>query len=487
MAKAQKTKRSYLTDGLVLVAMALVSSAVGTGLILQQKLDPTMAGVFAVVGFMALATMHILLRRTNNLVPVAAAGSHASDTLDAGPQLPMGGIADASGSAGPKLSAPTVATVTANTAGKERADGIARREPGKMPFGGDAGVQKEAMQAEEISRIIKRLADDITSRPADLERAPAGPPPPPKPISAEDFGLDKPQAKAAVAAKAMASAPPPPPPSATAGQSDDGAVEQLAAVADALANEQLDVFLEPIHGLNDGMARHYEVTVRLSMRDGQKLAQRGYTEATRGTVLLPLIDAVKVSHSKKIGMQLLRRGKSGALISEINGESVSGSEFGDDLAAIMGPDRTMAGRLVLSFSQYDVRAFGPAQWSSLDRLQSLGFRFAVNDVTDLDLDFESLAQKGFTFAKLDADIFLNGLQAGELRVSPNDICRYLAAAGLTLVVDHLRDDRQLAEVLGFGALFGQGTFFGGPRPVKAHVLRDNEAVSQSDRPHLQAQ
>ena len=47
MAKVHKPKPTYLTDCLVLVAMALVSSAVGTGLILQQKLEPVMAGLLA--------------------------------------------------------------------------------------------------------------------------------------------------------------------------------------------------------------------------------------------------------------------------------------------------------------------------------------------------------------------------------------------------------------------------------------------------------
>ena len=187
--------------------------------------------------------------------------------------------------------------------------------------------------------------------------------------------------------------------------------------------------------------------------------------------MLPLIDAVKVSHSKKIGLQLMRRGQSGALISRINGQSVSGPEFGDDLATIMGADRVMAGRLVLSFEQRDVRGFTPVQWHSMDRLAVLGFRFALSDVTDMDMDFEMLGQKGFAFAKLDADVFRSGLRTGQAIVPPADVCRHLAGAGLTLVVGRIHNDRELAEVLGFGALFGQGALFGGPRPVKAHVLK----------------
>ena len=262
----------------------------------------------------------------------------------------------------------------------------------------------------------------------------------------------------------------------------ENAADKLAAVANALAGESVDVFLEPIHGLDDRLPRHYEVTIRLALADGEVLDDEAYSEAARGTGLLPLIDAVKVSHTKRVGLQLLRRGQSGALISAINGESVSGSEFGDDLATIMGPDKVMAGRLVLSFTQQDVRGFAPAQWASIDRLAAIGFRFALSDITDMDIDFEMLAKRGFAFAKLDAEVFRAGLQASVTVIPPSDVCRHIASAGLTLVVNRLVTERDVAEVLGFGALFGQGMLFGGPRPVKADVIREPAMVQGPPAP-----
>ncbi|MGI9520021.1 MAG: EAL domain-containing protein [Hyphomicrobiaceae bacterium] len=345
---------------------------------------------------------------------------------------------------------------------------------------------------DNVGQIIKRLADDIAAgqnQPLGGSAAPV--PVSPQAAEVKPSGDMKPAAEGKPAAGATNPAEGTRPlvadnqrlieRSATASEQSeqDGGmpkaqvnVDKMAQVADALADEKIDVFLEPICGLDDRQARHYEVSIRLVL-DGEAMDFAGYSAVARGTGLLPLVDAVKVSHTKRIGLHLLRRGQSGALISQINGESVAGTQFGDDLAAIIGTDAGMAGKLILSLSQSDVRGFTPVHWTTVERLVGLGFRFSISDITDLDLDFESLAQRGFAFAKLDAAVLRDGLRAGGLQVPPHDTCRHLTTAGLGLIVGSIDSDRQLAELLGFGALFGQGTVFGGTRPIKAQVSREH--------------
>ena len=46
---------------------------------------------------------------------------------------------------------------------------------------------------------------------------------------------------------------------------------QLARIAEAVAAERMEVLLEPIQGLSEGRARHYEVSIRLRTADGAVL------------------------------------------------------------------------------------------------------------------------------------------------------------------------------------------------------------------------
>ena len=91
-------------------------------------------------------------------------------------------------------------------------------------------------------------------------------------------------------------------------------------------------------------------------------------------------------------------------------------------------------------------------------------------VTHLTTDFRLLAERGFSFVKLPAAAFLDGLPAGRGMVSPAEICRQLAGEGLTLVVEAIDDEALLARVFGFGALFGQGRLFGGARQITLEAL-----------------
>ncbi len=466
MADTQVARRSYASDIVVIVSMISVAGAVLVGLIVELGLAPRVAAALTVTGLLATITSHLLLRRNESLAsPRAEIGGGAGPEMDEDAVDPF---APAGARREPKL----VSKPSPDNAAETDEDGLARLRvpPVLQPVGADDGKPKREARAAEtvaIEGIIRRLAEDIESgRQPEADTATANAAQP-QPLTAEDFGIGQ-----------EPPAPPPLPHQAThrEDRADDRALEpadaadRLAAVAEALSKERIEVFLEPIHGLADRQARHYEVTIRLTLEDGNQLGHDAYSSVTAGTALLPLIDAVKVSQAKKVGMHLLRRGQSGALISQINGQSVSGDDFSADLATIMGHDQIMAGRLVLSFAQNDLRGFSPGQWAAIDRIGQIGFRFAVDDITSLDMDFEMLGRKGFAFAKLDADVFANGLPAGQVLVPPTDVCRHLAGAGLTLIVDHLNDDRQLAEVLGFGALFGKGELFAAPRPVKSEAL-----------------
>jgi cyclic-di-GMP phosphodiesterase TipF (flagellum assembly factor) len=240
---------------------------------------------------------------------------------------------------------------------------------------------------------------------------------------------------------------------------------RLAAVAEALARERVDVFLEPILGLADERARHFEVTVRLKTPAGEAIHHAEVEQAGRGAGLLPLLDALRVRHSAGLALRLERRGREGSVFSDMTSESLENRRFLSSVAQSHGHGELIANRLVLAFAQREVRGFTRAQWSALAGLRDLGFRFALQGVGDLDMDFGVLKATGFEFVKLDAHVFLQGLPLGECIVPASDLCRHMAGSGLALVVGGIDNELDRARIFGFGVLFGQGALFGAPRPI----------------------
>lgn len=361
-----------------------------------------------------------------------------------------------------------------------------------MPTAAASPGQPHAPRQEDVDVIhglIKKLADEVNAAErneglrADRDHA-AAPLPPMAPPSIET-SLDALRTTASsmrAASAAVASAPatiatsaalsvPAPvlPPIAPAAAAAAPSASGIAAdIASALSAGRMDVLLEPIMGLDDQRARHYEVTLRLRSVAGSALdtGSPDVQDELKAARILPLIDAVKLQRTAGVAALLVERGKPGSVFSSYAGQSLADRGFMSDVVASMRARPQTAGQLILSFSQSDVRGFAAAEWMSLGELRSLGFRFALSDVTDLDMDFGSLARAGFSYAKLDADVFLDGLHSPAGLIPSADVCRHLAGQGLALVIDRIDSEMKRVRIFGFGVLFGQGQLFGVPRPVK---------------------
>ncbi len=253
---------------------------------------------------------------------------------------------------------------------------------------------------------------------------------------------------------------------------------RLAALREAITAGRVDVLLEPILGLVDQRPRHYQVHVRPKALSGEVFEDaRAQREEFAGTGLLPMLDTARIARIAVIARRLADRGKENAIFSGFSGESLADDQFLQDFANAYHERDSFAGQLVLSFSQADVRQLSPRERSTLEDMRDLGFRFALTDVTDLDVDFEGLRAAGFQFVKLDADVFLEGLPASGGLIPASDICRYLAQLGLTLIVGDIADEAKFARIYGFGVLFGQGQLFGAPRLVKTEAAARGQTAA----------
>jgi cyclic-di-GMP phosphodiesterase TipF (flagellum assembly factor) len=306
------------------------------------------------------------------------------------------------------------------------------------------GVEASLGALRAAAQSMRRRPDPIDSLPAAGVAASAVPPAPPQPVLPPVAEGEDPE------------------PSAPADR-------QLVAVREAISAGRVDVFLEPILGLGDQAAEHYEVSIRLrgpmtedlGFGDGDILAGRG---------LLPLFDTARIERSAIVAERLASRGKTGSVFSRASGEALIEPDFTRNMQMDFVARPATARQLVLTFSQADIRSFRAAEQRAVSALSALGFRFAIAGLTDLDMNFAAMAKAGFGFVKLDASVLMHGLAHPGGHVPAGDVCRYLADQGFGLIVEGIDSEETLARVFGFGVLLGQGTLFGGPRPVKADVV-----------------
>jgi cyclic-di-GMP phosphodiesterase TipF (flagellum assembly factor) len=353
-------------------------------------------------------------------------------------------------------------------------------EPGDMPRDASGGpVDPRAQDIAIMQSLIKGLADQLNgpTAPPAVGTAAIGDAHAAAPAHALDTIDGQVGALRHVATALRA------PETDLADLNDDPAQDHgydrglLAQIAGAVEAARIDVYLDPILGLDDRKARHFEVSVRLRNDDGELLDPRDFGQAIRGTGLGPRIEAHTFTESIQLAGQFAARGADASLFADLSAESLRDGGFHDALAGALTPDVALASRLVMSVAQSEIRAFGPAHWDALAAMAQTGLRYALVDVVDLDVDFEAIKRRGFDFVRLDARVFLDGLPGPHGDVPASDLCRFLTRLGFAMIVGRIADERELVKVLGFGALLGQGRLFGAPRPVKVeHVARQTSAA-----------
>lgn len=244
----------------------------------------------------------------------------------------------------------------------------------------------------------------------------------------------------------------------------------VAQLADAITSEKLDVYLEPILGLADRKSRHFEISLRL--RNGeQSIGPEQCLPIARSAGLLPQLDACRASRAAMMARHLDERGSSGSLFATIAAESLGSERFLGLFEEICRQTPKLRERLVFSVAQGELRGLTPAQWSTVRELAGSGFRFAIEDVSSVDLDLPELKAAGFAFIRIAAQALIDGIAGLDGAIPAAEVCRRLAGSGLTLVTVGLASEEQLDGVLGAGVSLGQGPLFGQPRPIKAEALR----------------
>ena len=252
---------------------------------------------------------------------------------------------------------------------------------------------------------------------------------------------------------------PPPPPN-----------PRLAAIVAAIENGSMDVFLSPIVALQSHQVSHYDVTVRLKAASGAYLDDAEQELQLAGSDMLALFDTARLKRSAALAQRLDAHNKSGSLLSAVNGPSITNADFLETFARVYEERDRISSQLVLTFTQADVEQFTASAWQALGDMHAFGFSFALSKIDHVAMDFSALAKRGFAFLRLDASALLSGLPARDRFVGPDDLCKLLAGAGMTLVADTIDDEAVRARVFGFGVLFGQGRLFGGARQVKLDPL-----------------
>lgn len=274
--------------------------------------------------------------------------------------------------------------------------------------------------------------------------------------------------RVAAAAPAKTAAAPPtvsmPPP---AENLDEATI--LDMVREALRENNVELALQPIVSLPQRKRRHYEGLSRIRAGEDHAITAEQYITIAEQHGLITAIDNLLLLRGIQMLRKLRKTQASVGFFLNISPHTLKDRGFFHEFIQLMTQNVELASALVFEFPQRALKEADDMLWRDLERLAQLGFRFSLDQVTDLELDIPNLSRAHFRYLKLDAHRLLEASEAGKLGTNPAAFKKLLDSYAIDLIVERIENETILRELLDLQIDYGQGYLFGEPRIAKAET------------------
>jgi cyclic-di-GMP phosphodiesterase, flagellum assembly factor TipF len=246
---------------------------------------------------------------------------------------------------------------------------------------------------------------------------------------------------------------------------DDAAI--LEIVRSGLEENRVDLVLQPIVRLPQRKRMFYEAFTRIRAEDGSMLVPNQYIGIAEREGLVAAIDNMLLFRC----VQLVRRTQSKnaniGFFCNISAHSLTDRHFFANFVEFMADNTQLAPDLIFEFPYAIIANRDEEIERHLRHLASLGFRFSVDQVSSLSIDYNDLVSLRFKYVKMDTETLLAEVREPTGPIAVEDIKRIADRHGMDMIVEKIESEQQLLDLLDLRIDYGQGYLFGEPRLARA--------------------
>ena len=232
----------------------------------------------------------------------------------------------------------------------------------------------------------------------------------------------------------------------------------LSVVRSSLAENRVDLYLQPVVGLPSRNPSHYECFSRVRDEEGRIILPRQYMKVAESKGLISTIDNLLLFRLIQLVRRLGPRRPDIRFFCNMSSYSMQDDEFFPQFIEFMMANEEFANRLVFEISQED---FTTIDDDILERLMTLGrrgFAFSMDHVNDFEMDFAMLGKQHFQFIKSDLSDLVGTHEQDDIPVLKS----FLRRNGIQLVASRIENEADVLEALDCEIEYAQGYLFGEP-------------------------
>ena len=234
----------------------------------------------------------------------------------------------------------------------------------------------------------------------------------------------------------------------------------------AIEENRIDIYLQPMVTLPQRKVRFYEAVTRLRDDKGQMITADDFVGIAEAAGLMGRIDHMVMLRCVQVLRRLMVRNKEVGVFCNIASATLGNAAIFAQCLDFLEANRALAPSLVLEFKHATFRNLGPVETEHLAALAQRGYRFSIDNVTDLRIEPRELADRGVRFIKVPAALLLDQKQTSTSDIHPSDLSDLLGRFGIDLVAERIEGERAVVDLLDYDVRFGQGFLFAPPRPLR---------------------
>ncbi len=255
----------------------------------------------------------------------------------------------------------------------------------------------------------------------------------------------------------------------------------IDAVREALAENRVELHLQPIVTLPQRKTTFYEGFTRLRDETGRLILPQEFIPAAESAGLMSFVDNALMFRCVQIVRRVAEKDKRIGIFCNLSPKGLADDLFFPQFYSFMRENADLSGSLIFEIPQDAFEGRTSVEARAMARLADLGFRFSMDKVTRIDLiDLADLERSGVRYLKMAGDLMLQQVLREGLRprssitreIDAADVASVCLRFAVELIAERVETEAVVRELLDIDVGLAQGHLFGAPRPLRDNLMAE---------------
>lgn len=250
--------------------------------------------------------------------------------------------------------------------------------------------------------------------------------------------------------------------------------EPLVSIQDiqkALANNEVEQYLQPIVSLPQRRTLGYELMPKLRTDDGVLHDAEDFLHHEDQTGTISELEQFLIKQAASIVHRANITGDPTNLFVPISMSLLRDKQRCISVASLLNSNRAVAASLVLTLPEASYDVLSSADRLSLDELAKSGAKICLDHVRSLRLSFQQMSERGVKYVKADAQAFINNpLDYTDFHRA--DLADYVERFGIGLIMYNVTSEDHVLELLDDKIPYAQGKHIAQASPVRPDLASE---------------